>query len=209
MSESKVSVIDMQAVGLLDGPQYERRRAAQIDRAAARGGRVPPLRTAIWLRLSETNKSLLEQNLAFPERQRIDSLWKRFIPIIRPNCACRVRRGWQEVRSVRCHSRQRCNICAMCSARHCCQRTEDEELEQALQQLRCQALNHTQKTTGQEIYLGRACGVSLLVEDALVWNTSGQARKNGEAKIQAVIESVDERHYFSVPRDLSHASRGE
>ena len=42
------------------------------------------------------------------------------------------------------------------------------------------------KTMGLEIELGRACGVSTRVEDALVLYTSGQAqKKNGDAKIQA------------------------
>ena len=88
MSESKASVIDMQAVGLLDGPQYERRRAAQIDRAPARGERPSAANGDM---VTVVRKSLPEKNLAFPLRRRIDSLCKRFLPSgdesVRAECA--------------------------------------------------------------------------------------------------------------------------
>ena len=75
----------MQAVG----PQYERRRAAQIDRAPARRKRPSAANgdTVTVVR----KKSLPEKNLAFPVRQRIDSLWKCFLPsddeTVRVECA--------------------------------------------------------------------------------------------------------------------------
>ena len=95
-------------------------------------------------------------------------------PIRRPNCACRVRKGWQEVRSVRCHSRQRCNICAMCSARHCCQHTEDEELQSHTEN------NRTRNRSGPCMWCVPACGGCACFEH--LWTSP----KNGEAKIQAL-----------------------
>ena len=112
-SESKASVIDMQAVGVLDGPQYERRRAAHIDRPPARGERPSAANgdmvTVVTKKIFAIEESCVPSEAE--DRLTVEAL----PPIRRRNCACRVRRGWQEVRSVRCHSCQRCNICAIFS----------------------------------------------------------------------------------------------
>ena len=171
----------MQAVG----PQYERRHAAKIDRAPARRKRPSAANgdTVTVVR----KKSLPEKNLAFPVRQRIDSLWKCFLPsddeTVRVECA-----GAGKKFAVSAVTAVRIATSVQCMQND----TVVSERKRRSSNKRCnnfvvKGLSHqTPKTTGQEIELGRARGVSLRVEDALVLYTSAQARKKkGDAKIQA------------------------
>ena len=89
------------------------RRAAQIDRAPARGER-PSAANGDTVAVVRKNLFTREESCVPSEAE--DRLTvEAFPPIRRRHCACRVCRGWQDVRSVRRHSCQRCNICAMCS----------------------------------------------------------------------------------------------
>ena len=134
-------------------------------------GSDPPLQTAIRLRLSE--KSLTEKNLAFLGRQRIDSLWKCFLPsddeTVRAECAGAGKKlavsaviAVSIATSVSERKRR--------SSNKCCNNFVVKD-----------SYTKHRKQPDKKFELGRTRGVSLRVEDALVLYTSAQARKKKKA----------------------------
>ena len=176
-SESNASVIDVQAIGLLDGPQYERRRAAQIDRAPARGER-PSAANGDMVTVVE--KSLPEKNLAFPVRQRIDSLWKRFLPsddeAVRARCAGTGRKfAVSTVTAV-----------SVATSVHCDQNdTFVSERKRKNSNKRCNNFVVKDSVTKHRKQRGRTLNWAVHVACPCVWRMGLFCGKHGDAKIQA------------------------